>query len=115
MKDTNGEIKYKDKTYKLAFNLNVMEKIQDQYGTIDKWAELTSGKEQEVNVKALKFGFAEMLNEALEIEADEKGEEFTPITEKQVGRMLTEIGLDKMQETLQQTVVESTKSDEKNA
>lgn len=115
MKDVNGKIEYKGKEYNLAFNLNVMEKIQDQYGTIDKWAELTSGKEQEVNVKALKFGFAEMINEALEIEADEKGEEFVPFTEKQVGRMLTEIGLDKMQEALQQTVVESTKSDEKNA
>lgn len=115
MKDVNGKIEYKGKEYNLAFNLNVMEKIQDQYGTIDKWADLTSGKEQEVNVKALKFGFAEMINEALEIEADEKGEEFVPFTEKQVGRMLTEIGLDKMQEALQQTVVESTKSDEKNA
>lgn len=115
MKDINGKIEYKGKEYNLAFNLNVMEKIQDQYGTIDKWAELTSGKEQEVNIKALKFGFAEMINEALEIETDEKGEEFVPFTEKQVGRMLTEIGLDKMQEALQQTVVESTKSDEKNA
>ena len=115
MKDVNGKIEYKGKEYNLVFNLNVMEKVQDQYGTIDKWGELCSGKEQEVNVKAIKFGFTEMLNEALEIEADEKGEQFTPFTEKQVGRMLTEIGLEKMQETLQQTVVESTKSDEKNA
>lgn len=114
MKDVNGEIEYKGKKYKLVFNLNVMEEIQNQYGTIDKWAELTSGKEQEVNVKALKFGFTQMLNEASEIEAEEKNEEFTPINEKQVGRMLTEIGLDKMQETLQSTVVASTKTDEKN-
>ena len=114
MKDTNGEIEYKGKKYKLAFNLNVMEKIQDEYGTIDKWAELTSGKDQEVNVKALKYGFAEMINEALEIEADDNGTEFKPFTLNQIGRMLTEIGLDKMQETLQQTVVESTKNDEKN-
>ena len=115
MKDVNGKIEYKGKEYNLVFNLNVMEKIQERFGTIDKWAELTSGKNEEVNIKALKYGFTEMLNEALEIEADDKGEQFTPITEKQVGRMLTEIGLDKMQETLQSTVVESTKSDEKNA
>ena len=115
MKDKNGEIEYKGKKYKLAFNLNVMEKIQDEYGTLDEWGDLCSGKEQEVNVKAIKFGFTEMLNEALEIEADEKGEEFKPFTQSQVGRMLTEIGLEKTQQTLQQTVVESTKSDEKNA
>lgn len=114
MKDYNGEIEYKGTKYKLAFNLNVMEKIQDEFGTIDKWAELTSGKGQEVNVKALKFGFTEMLNEALEIESEENGTEFKPITQSQVGRMLTEIGLDKMQDALQSTVVESTKSDEKN-
>ena len=114
MKDVNGEIEYKGKTYKLVFNLNVMEKIQDEFETIDKWASLTSGKEQEVNVKALKYGFTEMLNEALEIEAEENGTEFIPITEKQVGRMLTELGMEKMTEALQTTVVESTKSDEKN-
>ena len=115
MKDVNGEIEYKGKKYKLVFNLNVMEKIQDEYGTIDKWAELTSGKDQEVNVKALKFGFTEMINEALEIEAEDIGTEFKPVSSNQIGRMLTEIGLDKMQDALQTTVVESTKSDEKNA
>ena len=115
MKDKNGEIEYKGKKYKLAFNLNVMEKIQDEYGTIDKWAELTSGKDQEVNVKALKFGFTEMINEALEIEAEDNDTEFKPVSPNQIGRMLTEIGLDKMQDALQTTVVESTKSDEKNA
>lgn len=114
MKDVNGKIEYKGKEYNLIFNLNVMEKIQDEFGTIDKWAELTSGKKEEVNVKALKFGFTEMLNEALEIESEENGTEFKPITQSQVGRMLTEIGLDKMQDALQSTVVESTKSDEKN-
>lgn len=115
MKDVNGEIEYKGKKYKLVFNLNVMEKIQDEYGTIDKWAELTSGKDQEVNVKALKFGFTEMINEALEIEAEDNNTEFKPVSSNQIGRMLTEIGLDKMQDALQTTVVESTKSDEKNA
>lgn len=114
MKDYNGEIEYKGKKYNLVFNLNVMEKIQDEFGTIDKWAELTSGKGQEANAKAIKFGFTEMLNEALEIEAEENNTEFKPFTQNQVGRMLTEIGLDKMSSALQSTVVESTKSDEKN-
>ena len=55
-----------------------------------------------------------MINEGLEIEAEENGTEFVPITEKQVGRMLTDLGLEQMTEALQTTVVESTKSDEKN-
>lgn len=116
MKDNAGKIIYKEKEYKVVFNLNVMEAIQEEYGTIEKWTELTSGAEQEVNVKALKFGYTQMLNEALSIEADEKGEEFKPVTPTFVGRMLTDIGLDTMTKTLQDTVIESTKTDdEKNA
>lgn len=114
MKDYNGEIEYKGKKYKLMFNLNVMEKIQGEFGTIDKWAELTAGKDQEPNAKAIKFGFTEMLNEGLEMEAEENGSEYKPFTENQVGRMLTEIGLENMSKTLQTTIIESTKSDEKN-
>ncbi len=116
MKDNAGKITYKEKEYKVVFNLNVMEAIQEEYGTIDKWTELTSGANQEVNVKALKFGFTEMLNEGLSIEAEEEGKEFVPITKTFVGRMLTDIGLENMTKTLQETVIESTKTDEgKNA
>ena len=116
MKDNAGKITYKEKEYKIVFNLNVMEAIQEEYGTLDKWTELTSGANQEVNVKALKFGYTNMINEGLEIEADENGTEYKPVTEKFVGRMLTDIGLDNMTKTLQETVVESTKTEEgKNA
>ena len=112
MKDNAGKITYKEKEYKVVFNLNVMEAIQEEYGTLDKWTELTSGANQEVNIKALKFGYREMLNEGLSIEAEEKGEEYKPVTPAFVGRMLTDIGLENMTKTLQETVIESTKTDE---
>lgn len=112
MKDNAGKITYKEKEYKVVFNLNVMEAIQEEYGTIDKWTELTSGANQEVNVKALKFGYTEMLNEGLSIEAEENGEEYKPVSTTFVGRMLTDIGLEEMTKTLQETVIESTKTDE---
>lgn len=112
MKDNAGKITYKEKEYKVVFNLNVMEAIQEEYGTIDKWTELTSGANQEVNVKALKFGYTEMLNEGLSIEAEENGTEYKPVSTAFVGRMLTDIGLENMTKTLQETVIESTKTDE---
>lgn len=116
MKDNVGKVTYKEKEYKVVFNLNVMEAIQEEYGTLDKWTDLTSGANQEVNVKALKFGYTQMLNEGLSIEAEEKGEEYKPLTPAFVGRMLTDIGLDNMTKVLQETVVESTKTDDgKNA
>lgn len=115
MKDFNGEIEYKGKVYKLVFNLNVMELVQNEYETLDQWAALTDGKSGEPNAKAIIFGFTAMLNEGIEIENDENGTDIKPFTLKQVGRMITDIGLDKATASLNQTVIESTKSEEKNA
>ena len=115
MKDNAGTVTYKGKEYKLVFNLNVMENIQEEFGTIEKWTELTSGIKEGANAKAIKFGFTEMINEGLSIEAEENNTEFKPITKNFVGRMITEIGLENMTKKLQETVIESTQTDEKNA
>lgn len=120
MKEMFREIDYKDKKYKMVFNLNVMEAIQEEYGSLDKWGELTEGKDgQEPNIKAIKFGLTAMLNEAIDIENDEnQGTDIKPIaplTKTFVGRMLTDIGLREMANKLHETVTESTKSTEKNA
>ena len=114
MKDINGEIQYKDKTYRLVFNLNVMEKIQEEYGTIEKWGKMTDGKNGESNVKAVIFGFTEMINEGIDIQNEENGTNDKFLSTKQVGRMITEIGLMNATKELNDTVVKSTKSTEKN-
>ena len=56
-----------------------------------------------------------MLNEAIDIENEEKGTDKKHFTLKQVGRLITNIGLGQMTQELNNTVVKSTKSDEKNA
>lgn len=114
MKDFNGTIEYKGKTYKLYFNLNVMQQIQEEYGSIDEWGKLSDGVSGEVNAKAVIFGITAMINEGIDIENDEKGTDIKPFTLKQVGRMITEIGIKEATKTLNETVIESTK-DEKNA
>ena len=117
MKDFNGEIQYKGTTYKLVFNLNVMEVIQEKYGSLDAWGSLTDGTDNngEPDAKAVIFGFTEMLNEGIDISNEENGTDIKPLTQKQVGRLITEIGLANATATLNETVVESTKSEEKNA
>lgn len=115
MKDFNGEVEYKGKVYKLIFNFNVMEAIQNEYGTIEEWGKLSDGVSGEPNAKAVIFGFKEMLNEGIDIENEENGTDIKPLTLKQVGRMITEIGLQNATNTLNETVIESTKSSEKNA
>ena len=114
IKEVSSKLTYKGKDYKLVFNLNVMEKIQDAYGTLDKWGELTDGSEREVNIKALVFGITEMINEAIDIDNDDNGTKDPFVTHKQVGRILTEIGIEKAAQNMNKLVVESTKDDSKN-
>ena len=142
MKDFNGEIQYKGKVYKLVFNLNVMETIQAEYGSIDVWGDLTDGRayskekyekqrnaipwedltdkdkakfKREPDAKAVIFGFTEMLNEGIDISNEENGTDDKPLTLKQVGRMITEIGLARATEEMNKTVIKSASSEEKNA
>ena len=115
MKEVNGSILYNENEYKLVFNLNVMEAIQDKYGTLNTWSSLIEPEDGEPNIKALKYGFTQMLNEAIDIENEENGTNIKPYTEKQVGRMLSEIGMQNVGEALKETVVKSTQSTEKNA
>ena len=114
MKDINGKIQYRDKEYKIVFNLNVMEAIQAEYGTMEKWGDLTDGAEGEPDAKAVIFGIREMLNEGIDIDNDENGTDIPFFTHKQVGRLVTEVGLRNVTETMNQTVIESTQSAEKN-
>lgn len=116
MKSAAQEIEYKGKTYKLVFDLNVMEAIQDEYGSIDAWGKLTEPEDgAEPNVKAIVFGVTEMINEGIDIDNDENGTDEKPLTHKQVARILTEVGLKSVAEKMQKSVIDSTEDDSKNA
>ena len=114
MKDINGKIQYKGHDYALVFNLNVMERVQEEYGSLDKWAELSDGSQGEPNAKAVIFGFTEMINEGIDIQNEENGTDIKPMTKKQVGRMITEVGLAEATKTMNKTVIDSTRNEEKN-
>lgn len=115
MKDIEGKITLNGKDYPIVFNLNVMESIQEEYGTLENWGKLTDGEEGEPNAKAVIFGFHEMMNEGIDIQNEETGNDIKPLTLKQVGRIITEYGLLNATKVMNNTVVESTQSAEKNA
>lgn len=111
-------IEYKGEKYELVFNLNVMEEIQDEYETVEKWGGLVAAS-AEPKAKDIKYGFKVMLNEGIDIynETHANDDGFIKrdfLTDKQVGRIISEIGLAEVTNKLEQTVVDSTKSDEKN-
>lgn len=118
MREVKETITYNGVDYPLVFNLNVIEIIQEEYGTFEAWGDLTDGKSGEVNIKALRFGFCAMINEGIEIENEETGEKRELITEKQAGRIITGVGMSEAKDKITSVVVDSSKDpaeDQKNA
>lgn len=111
MKNKVVYIETKKGSIPLVFNLNVMEEIQEQYGSLEKWGEITQGDE-EPKVKDLKAGIMAMVNEAIDIENEENGTDETPLNEKQIGRMMTEVGIQGIVEKIQEITVASTNTGE---
>lgn len=111
-------LKWKNVEYNLVFNLNVMEQIQEEYGSVSAWGELTDN-ETEPNAKAVIFGLMCMINEGVDIDNEDNDgvEGYTPkkmLSAKQVGRLLTDVGLEEATQRLNDTVVNAVASDEKN-
>ena len=115
MKDTIAYIETEKRTYPFVFNLNVMEEIQEQYGSLDAWGEKTQG-EGEPNVKDLKNGVMAMINEGIDIENEKNGTNEPFVNAKQVGRIISEVGMQRILIAIQNLTVASTKTegDEKN-
>ena len=115
MKSAMQTIEYRGKTYRLVFDLNVMESIQDEYGSIEAWGKLTEPEDDgEPNIKALVLGVTEMINEGIEIANDEDGTDEKPLTHRKVARILTEVGLESVADKMQKSVIDSTEDDSKN-
>lgn len=111
MIDKVNYLETKTEKYPLVFSLNVMEAIQDKYGSIDKWSSLIQ-KNGEPDIKALKFFMTEAINEGIEIENEKNNEKRKSVTSKQVGRILTEVGLSDTANKIMTTISESIQTDD---
>lgn len=119
MKEMNGKwpcIEYKGQKYEIVFDMNVIESLQSKYESFNKWSDLIqpTKKGEECNIEALKFGFCEAINEGIDIANENREEKLQLLTLKQVGRIITDIGLKGVNAKIQDAVIESTKSEEKN-
>lgn len=114
MAKKNDAITYKGVEYHLAFNLNAMETIQEEYGSLDEWGKQMEGKNGEPNVKAVIFGLAAMLNEGIDIDNEDNGTDIKPLTLKQVGRLISSVGMDAITKQIHDIVSTSTVDGSKN-
>ena len=118
MKSNEIYIEYKGQKYNLVFDINVIETLQTKYGSFNKWSELIqpTKKNVECNIEALKFGFCEAINEGIDIANEDRENKLEFLTLKQVGRIITDLGLRTVNEKIQDAVIEGAKSsEEKNA
>lgn len=113
MKDIKLDIEVDGKTYTLMFTLNVMQAIQEEYGSVKAWGEKVEANTDGMDAKAVIFGFGEMLNEGIDVnneQAAAAGNEQQPmLTPRQVGRLITKMGLTNAAAKINELVVASTK------
>ena len=111
MKNIVVYIETEKKKYPLAFNLNVMEEIQEAYGSLDEWGRITKGS-GEAKVKDLKVGVLAMINEAIDMQNEENHTNEPLLTAKQLGRIMSEVGISKIISAIQDITIASTKGED---
>ena len=78
IKDGRLPIEFNGREYHLLFSLNVIDEMQDKFGSFDKLNEVLSGKD---SIKNIRWLLTLLINEGA-------GEGEEPLTEKQVGHMI---------------------------
>ena len=97
------------RNYPLTFNINVMEAIQEVYGSISAWGAIVENAEGgEPKVKDLKIGLMAMINEGIDIENENTGANMPMVTSKQVGRIISERGFEAITRVIRNLTVAST-------
>ena len=97
MKDVLIHFKANGITYPLAFNINIIEIMQDKYGSLTEFSKALSpdptedGNLVEPRMSDIKFIYAECINEGIDIENEGLIEKRPFVTEKQVGRIIGSI------------------------
>jgi hypothetical protein len=102
-------IETEKRRYPIVFNINVMEEIQEAYGSISAWGSIVENADGgEPKIKDLKVGLTMMINEGIDIENEASGENAPMVTSKQVGRLITEVGFEAITEKIRNLTVAST-------
>ena len=87
--------------YPIAFTLNVMEALEDEYGGLKKWVELINSDEP--SYKAIKF----MVQATIEEGQDILNQTNDKLSSKEIGRLISRIGVDKVGSEIFELIKES--------
>ena len=100
-------------SYPIVFNINVMEEIQEAYGSVSAWGAIVENAEGgEPKVKDLKIGLMMMINEGIDIENEMTGGNMPMVNSKQVGRIISERGFEEITRVIKNLTIASTQTGE---
>lgn len=101
-------LKTKNETFPFTYSLNVMEAIQNEFGSLNEWSDMVEPKDgSEPKIKALLFFFKEAINEGIDIENENSDQPRKFVNERKVGRIITELGVKTVLEQLKGTVIDA--------
>lgn len=111
MQNTLTYIENNGRNYPIVFNINVMEEIQEAYGSVSAWGGIVENADGgEPRVKDLKIGLMLMINEGIDIENERTGKNDPMVTAKQVGRLISDVGFQAITEVIKNITIASTKT-----
>ena len=106
-------LKTKNETFPFTYSLNVMEALQNEFGSLNKWSDMVEPKDgSEPKIKALLFFFKEAINEGIDIENENSNQPRKFVNERKVGRIITELGVKTVLEQLKGTVIDAGSNDD---
>lgn len=106
-------LKTKNETFPFTYSLNVMEALQNEFGSLNEWSDMVEPKDgSEPKIKALLFFFKEAINEGIDIENENSDQPRKFVNERKVGRIITELGVKTVLEQLKGTVIEAGSNDD---
>ena len=99
------------RNYPIVFNINVMEEIQEAYKSVSVWGAIVENAEGgEPKIKDLKIGLMMMINEGIDIENEQTGKNEPMVSSKQVGRIISEVGFEKITQVIKNLTIASTQT-----
>lgn len=104
------------KKFPMCLSINVMAELQKKYGSFEETMELIdSSKQDEINYAVLIDFYYYTINEGIDIYNENKNEQekMNFVSERQAGRIISEIGFAKSKETAKSTVISTDASTSK--
>ena len=109
-------IETKEDKYPVIFSFNVLEEIQNKYESFDNWSHIIEGEEligtewekKEPKISDINYFIKIAINEGIDLENEKTNGNRPFITDKQVGRLISEVGVQAISKIIREVIQTST-------